>query len=393
MTSPSLSAGEGFGPLSYARSRLYLGISGVGTAVVAAVCLLYFDIPATGFSTSVEQSLGRSLFSLGIFFAMAPALFFIFDLLGGAWFIRRKSDAPVWMFSWVRGVALQWTVWMMVAAALMATARAVGPVATVGVFAAVQLLLALLRGRMARIVAPLPVVAASPVLLQAAERAGVEARRLQVVDTTDEGFVGGWSSIVPRTLVIPRRWELLSVDVLTAQLVRRKAVAASGAHMRGVLAAISWNTLGFVVVQQLLGATPATSAGLVSIMAGMTLWAFLGVLLLPTVSRAAVYAADSAAAATVGAAAVKAGIERLDAWQDDEPKRPPTVERVFHPVPSRTNRIAALGEARRTSLGWLHAHNVARQALWLGWGTFSPISRAVHCNVGRPALWVMLPGD
>lgn len=393
MTSPSLSAGEGFGPLSYARSRLYLGISGVGTAVVAAVCLLYFDIAGTGFSSSAEQSIGRSLFALGIFFAMAPALFFIFDLLGGAWFIRRKSDAPVWLFSWVRGVALQWVVWMLVAAALMVTARAAGAVATVGVFAAVQLLLALLRGRMARLVAPLPVVTPSPLLLQAAERAGIDARRLQVVDTTDEGFVGGWSSIVPRTLVVPRRWELLGVDVLTAQLVRRQAVAASGAHTRGVLAAIAWNTLGFVVVQQLLGATPAAAAGLVSIMAGMTLWAFLGVLLLPTVSRAAVYAADSMAAATVGALAVKTSIERLDAWQDDESTRPPIVERVFHPVPSRSNRIAALGAARRNALGWPHAHNVARHALWLGWGTFSPISRAVHCNVGRPALWVMLPGD
>jgi hypothetical protein len=36
---------------------------------------------------------------------------------------------------------------------------------------------------------------------------------------------------------------------------------------------------------------------------------------------------------------------------------------------------------------------LARHALWLGWGTLSPISRAVHCNVGRPALWAMLPGD
>jgi hypothetical protein len=230
------------------------------------------------------------------------------------------------------------------------------------------------------------------VFAEAAECAGIHVRRLKVVDTADEGFVGGWSSLLPRTLVVPRRWELLPADVLAAQLVRRVAVAESGAHVRGVLGAIAFNTLGFVVVLQLTGAAPATAAGIVTIMAGMTLWAFLGVLVLPTPSRAAVYAADASAAATQGAAAVKASIERLDQWQDDEPTRTPNIERIFHPVPARANRLARLDGERR-GLSALHAHNLARHALWLGWGGFSAISRAVHCNVGRTALWAMLPGD
>ena len=74
----------------------------------------------------------------------------------------------------------------------------------------------------------------------------------------------------------------------------------------------------------------------------MTLWAFLGVLMLPTPSRASVIAVDLAAAAEVGELPMRMAIERLDRWEDDKPVR----------------------------------------------------SRAiVHCNVGRPALWVMLPGD
>jgi hypothetical protein len=36
---------------------------------------------------------------------------------------------------------------------------------------------------------------------------------------------------------------------------------------------------------------------------------------------------------------------------------------------------------------------VARHALYLAWGALSPLARAVHCNVGRPALWVVWPGD
>jgi hypothetical protein len=89
---------------------------------------------------------------------------------------------------------------------------------------------------------------------------------------------------------------------------------------------------------------------------------------------------------------VKASIERLDQWQDDEPTRTPNIERIFHPVPARANRLARLDGERR-GLSALHAHNLARHALWLGWGGFSAISRAVHCNVGRTALWAMLPGD
>ncbi len=394
MTSPSLSrsGGQGFGALSYARSRLYLGISGVGTAVLAATCLLFFDIPSAGFSTATEQPVGRSLFAVGLFFAMSSALFILFDLLGGAWVVRRKDNAPLWLAAWVRGVAVQWAVWMLTAAALMQTARAAGGAATLAVFVGIQVVLAVFRGAFARLIAPFEVHEAPPVFAEAAERAGVPLQRIKVVDTADEGFVGGWSSLLPRTLVVPRRWELLPVEALTAQLARRVAVAKSGAHVRGVLGAIAFNTVGFMVVQQLAGATPATAAGLVTIMAGMTLWAFLGVLVLPTPSRAAVYAADASAAAAVGVAAVKASIERLDKWQDDEPTRTPNIERIFHPVPARANRLARL-DGERSGLHALHAHNLARQALWLGWGSFSAISRAVHCNVGRTALWAMLPGD
>jgi hypothetical protein len=88
-------------------------------------------------------------------------------------------------------------------------------------------------------------------------------------------------------------------------------------------------------------------------------------------------------------------ITRLDRWQDDEPERSRRVETIFHPVPSRRSResvIAASADQPR-NVRWFHAHHLARHALWLSWVTLSPISRAVHCNVGRTALWAMLPGD
>jgi hypothetical protein len=148
-------------------------------------------------------------------------------------------------------------------------------------------------------------------------------------------------------------------------------------------------------VQQLSATTPATATGIVTLMAGMTLWSFLGVLVLPTPSRAAVYATDATVASTLGVPAVAQSIELTDKWQDDEPTRSVNVERIFHPVPGRSNRLARLkaGKVGTAGLGGLHAHHLARHALWLGWGTLSPISRVVHCNVGRTPLWAMLPGD
>ncbi|MCO4100446.1 MAG: hypothetical protein HEQ38_13855 [Gemmatimonas sp.] len=386
------SSRAGFGALTYARSRLYLGISGVGTAVLVAGCLLVFDIPSAGFPTTTETAVARSMFAVGLFFLLVFGLFFLFDLVGGAWVVRRRDNAPSWFGTWVRGVAVQWVVWMLTGTALMVAARSGGVLAAVMVFVGVQFVLAQLRGPLARVIARLERVPMPPVVAQAAERAGIPVARVQVLDTADEGFVGGWSGVLPGTLVVPCRWAMLPVDVLSAQLARRQLIAASGAHTRGVVGAVAWNTAGFGVVLLATAATPATAAGLVTIMAGMTLWAFVGVLVLPTASRAAVYAADCSTAAVHGVAHVRTGIELLDKWQDDEPTRALHVERIFHPVPSRANRIARLATPS-APLGAVHAHHLARHVLWLGWGALTPLSRAVHCNVGRPALWAMLPGD
>jgi hypothetical protein len=392
MTSSTVTQSPPPSGLTYARARLYLGITGVGSAVLLAAALLYFRIPSRGLSMSPAQSVPAALFRVGLLFAFAHVAFMLYDLIGGVSLVRRQAWGSVWLTRWLRGAAVQWVVWMLVAAALMVAARAGGTTAVMAVFLMVQLLLAAGRGRMVRVIARLPIVPTPEGMARAAVQAGLDTSRLQVLDCPDEGFVGGWSGITAQTLVVPLRWAQLPEPALAAMLLRRRLAATSGAHTRGVLGAIGWNTLGFVVSLVLTGASPATAAGVITLAAAMTLWAFLGVLLLPTPSRAAVFALDAAATASVGAAPMRAGIERLDAWQDDEPVRSAGVETVFHPVPGRSARIARLEGNAGAVKPW-HAHHLARHALWLSWGACTPISRAVHCNVGRPALWAMLPGD
>ena len=392
MTTPSLSPSSLPRGLTYARARLFLGVSGVGSAVLLTAALLYVRVPSRGLSSSAAEPLARALFSVGLLCAFSQIAFVLFDVIGGSSLVRRQPWRQPWLARWLRGVSVQWMVWMLAATALMLAARAAGNPAAVAVFVVVQFLLAFWRGRMARVIARLPIVPTPARIASAAAQAGLDGSRLQVLDSPDEGFVGGWSGLTARTLVVPARWAQLPESALAAMLLRRRIAGTSGAHTRGVIGAIGWNTLGFVVALALTGVTPASAAGVITLAAAMTLWAFLGVLLLPTPSRAAVFALDAAATASVGVGPMRTGIELLDQWQDDEPVRIRGVETVFHPVPGRSARIGRLAGKADAVKPW-HAHHLARHALWLSWGACTPLSRAVHCNVGRPALWAMLPGD
>jgi hypothetical protein len=401
MTLPAFPLRAGVRRPTYARSRLLLGITGVGTAVLVAIVALLSDVAQSVLSTSTDQPPHLALASLALVFAGSQVACMLFDLIGGAWLVRRREWPSVWLARWARGAAVQWGVWMLGATTLLVTARlTMGHVTTtqsllvsIAVFVVLQLILGALRGSLARVVSALPTQYLSEPARQATERAGLDPRHVLVVDTPDEGFVGGYAGLQAGTLIVPLRWTQLPTRAFVAALVRRRIIGASGAHRRGVLAAMAWNTIGFAIVLALTEASLATAAGVVTMAFGMTLWAFAGVLLLPTLSRHAVFAVDRTAAQQIGVADVTSAIELLDRWQDDEAARSPLVETIFHPVPSRTARLQRLSSAGNAGVRWYHMHHVARHALWLSWASFTPLSRLVHCNVGRTALWVMLPGD
>ena len=380
--------------LRYARARLYLGISGVGTAVVVATAMLIFDIPSRILSTSAQQPLVVAVTSVWLALLVSTVAFMFFDVIGGAMLVRHRVSVSAWYAGWIRGVAVQALVWLVTIAALLGAARLLGPIGAFGVFAALQLVLAATRGFMARIIAPMPDGIMPDVLRSAAQRAGIDLNQIDVVDTPDEGFVGGWTGIRARMLLVPLRWAQLPEPALIAALTRRRIIADTGAHLRGVLGAIAFNCVGFAAALLLPNAALSTAAGVLTVACAMTLWAFIGVLVLPTLSRATVFAIDRVAARPVGAESMRDAVTLLDRWQDDEPWRPRVIETIFHPVPARFTRLENLNvPISNAPVNILHAHQLARHALWLSWGSLTPISRAVHCNVGRPALWAMLPGD
>jgi hypothetical protein len=164
----------------------------------------------------------------------------------------------------------------------------------------------------------------------------------------------------------------------------------SGSWLRGRLLALGFTLIGITVAACLVGRDRlGTASGTVDLSLWFTLWSFLGLLLLPTPSRRGVTEVDER---VLGAGCSRSTMERsiaaLDDLQDRERNRPPWVEAIFHPVPSVTQRLRG-----PHSLGLHGFWDAARTSVFLSAAGLGLLGRAVHCNCGRPALWVFLPGD
>ena len=92
-------------------------------------------------------------------------------------------------------------------------------------------------------------------------------------------------------------------------------------------------------------------------------------------------------ALNVPSATIVNSTEMMNALQDNERSRSTIIETIFHPIPSVNRRLA------RPPLFHIRAWQIARTSLFLSGAGLSLLTRAVHCNVGRPDLWLLLPSD
>ena len=220
----------------------------------------------------------------------------------------------------------------------------------------------------------------------------VRPPHLQAYTSDDPGFVGGlvgWPG--HERLIIPSAWlTKLTPQVVAVQIIRRTGVIATGGRLRGVALALLWNLSGFALSAWLSGWNLGDIAGLLTSALWFTIWSFGGLLLLPSFSRPAVFESDQFALDRgVSLALIAETIQVLDQLQDNEPARALWIERIFHPVPSVSSRMRYLQFESTPHGAW----QGARTALYLSWACFGFLSRAVHCNSGRPELWVLFPGD
>lgn len=364
--------------MTYARARLLVGIAGVGTWVVIAAVFL-----AAGGSSllpDADASLPAQVLTLAAVLAVYALVSLPFDLLGGRLLqVRHGRRAPApgrFAVAWLRGVAAQSAV-MAVSVALVVTAgRAGGDAAALAVIAGAAIVIGIARLPLARLVAgigpprPLPTSVGS-----------------SVVTAHDPGFTGGLVGIRGRNLM-PAAWDAALGDGLAVEETRRRAQAGAP-YWLGIAVAVAWTTAGAALALALPGGGADGVGPMAATGAWFTLWSFIGLLVLPTASRPAVRAADATAVTEWPTEAVARVISTLDALQDDEPERPGAVEAIFHPIPGAASRIAHLGEDATGPRPW----HSARLALPMSWCCLGLLGRAVHCNAGRPELWVLLPAD
>jgi len=383
--------------MTYARKRLWLGISAVGMTVILCLAAVTLDLPHRLIHPWVDANFDTALAVIAVTWMLHAALLLPFDIAGGLVVVRESPGVRRWIAAWLRGITVQWIWFALAAGLLLRTRQQFGLTMTLLVFLLLQVVLLSRQGLIAWLVGGLALRNASPALASASVAVGLSPAMVREIETDESSFVGGWSGIDARQLWIPQRWvTALTPEQLVVAIDRRIGVRTLGLRRRGVLAALAWNTLGFALATGAPRADLQTAAGFVTTMAWFTLWSFLGVLLLPTVSRVAVLAADRWACRSHDASVLASTITQLDAWQDDEAERDPRIEAIFHPVPSRRARLRALERDLSVAAGTNQASgawHATRMMLFLSWAGIGGLSRAVHCNVGRPSVWVMLPGD
>lgn len=380
--------------MTYARQRLWLGITGVGGTVLLCAVALLLDLPHRLVHPLADQTFGSAVSWIALAWMLHAALLLPVDVAGGLLVVKERQSVPSWIAGWLRGVTVQWLWFALATALLLRTGQQFGASIATIVFLLLQVVLISRQGLLAWMVGGISLQDASPELQAAAARSGITARSVYEVGSTDPSFVGAWTGTGAQHLWVPARWvESLSPDQLAAALARRAGVRVLGLRRRGVLVALAWNTVGFVLATVAPRADIVTAPGFVAMLCWFTLWSFVGVLVLPSLSRPAVLSADRFALQQHDIAVVASTITQLDRWQDDEAERGEKVETIFHPVPARGARLRALAGAMDRAGGADGAWHATRMMLFLSWAGIGGLSRAVHCNVGRPALWVMLPGD
>ena len=354
--------------ITLARRRLWIGISNVGFWVLAAGSGLYWL--TTAGKTTLDP---RALVTIGL---VAVALQAVFDFIGGVAVIPEpRPTVSEFLRRWFRGVLGHTLVLGSVGLLSYASFAFTGGyslailLATAGLALARQQLLRAIGG----------------VTTKAITHRG---ETILTAIATDPAFTGGLVGMGRRARsLLPAHWlETLPAAEVTAETSRRRCQLENGWPRRAFVLLLGWNLLGAYAGSLVFQWADRTAVeALLGHACWMTLWAFGGLLLLPALSRAAVFAADRAAADS--GHDPRDWIKRFPNLVSEDGNPDPRIQTIFYPVPSAALRLLQLGKAPP---GFVPG-NLARNNLYYSWATLTLLGRAVHCNVGRPELWVFPP--
>jgi hypothetical protein len=368
--------------MSPGKARLWTGISCVGTLVTLAAVMLMTDAPAAAFETAPRDALSEFVAIL-LFFSSAAGLLLPFDLIGGilipAAFEGQTPAFRMWLRRWIRSVGIQLLFYSVTFFFYLQLGREIGALGLIAIFAAVQVALLASQELIWRVMTA-----------QRTDHAGDGT--ILFVPHSDQRFTGGITGLPGfENILIPAGWKSrLKPSNLEILVQRRRAARDSAGRLRGIGWAMLWNMTSFTSAILLSGAVIASVANLVTVFLWFLLLSFLSLLVLPVLNRKSVFAMDRYLAGRVGTAELQQVIREIDELTEQDPTRSAPAESTFQPVPCPERRLISLAEEGSQ---YVPAWNVARTTLFLSWAFGGPLARAVHCNVGRPELWAILPTD
>jgi uncharacterized protein YbjT (DUF2867 family) len=373
----------------YGRARLWLGISAVGTIVTMAIIGLASGFPSR-FSGLFSASFANQMLQILAFVGLYMIVQLPFDLFGGYLLPRRfgRQSPPLstYLLRLAHSALVHGAMLFTVSIALTLAGRFGGFFGSIAVAALIVMALLAARVLIARLLAPLSI---QP---PAAATGNADPLPVLVAKSDDEGFTGGIAGVLgARFQLVPQKWEEVLCGEGLKLAVRRRVIAvSSGGWRRGQIAAVAFTLIGIGLGTWLTGSHQlGTAQGTIRISLWFTLWSFLGLLTLPTLSRRGVVAVDELARAEGWKADLFIkNTDALDRLQDGEPVRPSLVETIFHPIPSVQSRLEG-----PTAHGAVGFWDVARSAIFLSMAGAGLLGRAVHCNCGRPSLWAFLPTE
>lgn len=264
--------------LQLARRRLWLGIANVGFWVLAAgagLCWLVID-PA--------RAVGLPAF-LGIC-AGAVALQAVFDFIGGLTLMPGVRQSLVtFLCHWSRGVLTHTLVLAAVGIASVLSLRWTGGFGAGLVLA--TLALALGRRLLLRAMGTVAFTEQMP-----------DGETILTAAVKDPAFTGGIVGFGRRAKsLLPANWmDAVPGTEIAAESCRRRWQIANALSVRALTLILSWNLLGtFIGTQVFQLAARPPAAALLGHACWMTIWTFASLLVLPSLSRGAIFAADCAA--------------------------------------------------------------------------------------------------
>lgn len=363
------------------KARLLTGVACVGTLVSLATTALYFDGPEAVFSNSPSTP-AEEFFSFVIFFAAIVILLFPFDFVGGVLLpaAYESSSPPIvaWLRLWSRSVAVQILFYSVSFFFYLQFGREVGALWLIVLFSTLQIIL----------------LAGQELIWQimTANRNDEISGTTSFVTHSDQRFVGGIAGLPGfESILIPEGWKVrLQPSDVKILVTRRHAAVNTGLRLRGIIFAMLWNISCFAVAIVVSGGVVYSVVDLLCVFLWFLLFSFIGLIVLPMFNRRGVFALDQQVATNYSPAELQQAICNADRITEQDPDRSASAESIFQPIPCPVRRIQAMADRDRFTAG---AWNVARMALFLSWAFGGPLARAVHCNVGRPELWAILPTD